>query len=272
MLHEFSYHKPVTLDEALSLLKEYGKQAVSLAGGTDLLVTIRSGLLKPDHVVDLKGIPELKSVTYTTDAGLRIGACATVNDLIASEDARTHYPVLLAAAEELATFQLRNRATVIGNVVTASPCGDMTSPLLCHGATITLVSVRGTRTMPVREFITGVKATQIAADEIVQEITVPTDFQDAIGGYEKLKRIKGHDLGLVAVAMLRLGDVIRVAISSAAPTPILLEDFPASATVEAVQKSAQAAISPIDDVRCTKEYRRFMVDTYIERLLKEVQQ
>ena len=169
------------------------------------------------------------------------------------------------------SFQLRNRATVIGNIVTASPCGDMSSPLLCLDAEVELLSASGSRSMLLKEFITGVKKTQIKPEEIVSKIIVPTTFIDAAGGYEKLKRIKGHDLGVVAVTMIKTKKTMRVAVSSAAPTPVLLPDFAPDTPVAEIQKVAQAAISPIDDVRCTKEYRRFMVDIYIRRLMEEVQ-
>lgn len=125
--------------------------------------------------------------------------------------------------------------------------------------------------MLLKEFITGVKRTQIKPDEIVGRVVVPTTFIDAAGGYEKLKRIKGHDLGIVAVTMIKTGDTMRVAVSSAAPTPVLLPDFPPDAPVAEIQKVAQSSISPIDDVRCTREYRRFMVDVYIRRLSETVQ-
>lgn len=256
------------MDELLTFLEESGERSTVFSGGTDLFVTIRSGLSRPDFVVDLKGVKELGLLTFDPAEGLSIGACVTVNQLIEDTDVLRHYSVLRDAGSELATFQLRNRATVVGNVVTASPCGDMSSPLLCLGARVKLASAGGEREMPLGEFITGVKRTQIAPNEIVRAITVPIDHLDAVGGYKKLKRIKGHDLGVVAVAMITANDVSRFAISSAAPTPVLLPDFPANVEVAEVQKAAQEAISPISDVRCTKEYRSFMVDVFIRRLME----
>lgn len=270
MLHPFTYHRPNTLDEALAFLSDHGAASSVLAGGTDLIVNVRTGVATPEHVVDLKGIEELHLISYDKKAGLSIGACVTVNELIEHPDVRAHYQILVRAGTELATHQLRNRATVIGNVVTASPCGDMTSPLLCLGAEIDLRSAKGTRSMPVVEFITGVKKTKISPDEIVERIRVPVTHADASGGYRKLKRIKGHDLGVVAVAMIKSNGVLRTAISSAAPTPVLLEEFPASTGTEEIRKAAQKAISPIDDVRCTREYREFMVDVFISRLTEEL--
>ena len=270
MLHEFSYIKPTSMDELLGFLAAEGENSSVFSGGTDLFVNIRAGVSAPSYVVDLKRVPELQELGYDKSQGLSIGACVTVNQLVEDEAAQSHYPILVEAGTELATYQLRNRATVIGNIVTASPCGDMTSPLLCLGAEVVLTSKRGSRQMALGEFITGVKTTQIASDEIVTKIVVPTKYIDAVGGYKKLKRIKGHDLGVVAVVMIKTKDVVRVAISSAAPTPVLLEDFSLETPFADIQKAAQTAISPIDDVRCTREYRSFMVDVYIRRLAEEV--
>jgi carbon-monoxide dehydrogenase medium subunit len=193
-----------------------------------------------------------------------------VNELVEYQAVREHYSILRIAGAELATHALRNRATVAGNIVTASPCGDMSSPLLCLAAEVEIASVSGVRRISFSEFIKGVKKTVLAPEELVTRVVVPTDYQDARAGYEKLKRIKGHDLGVVAVALIKKKGTMRVAVSSAAPTPVLLRDFPEDTPVEEVMAEAQSRISPIDDVRCTKEYRCFMVDVFIRRLLEEV--
>ncbi len=270
MLHDFSYHRPGTLPEALDFLAHHGSESAVLSGGTDLFVVIRAGIVTPAHVIDLKGIEELSRLTWDEKEGLSVGACVTVNDLIESPVVMKHFPVLPVAGHELATFQLRNRATMVGNLVTASPCGDMGSPLLTLGGEVVLVSARGERRMPVAQFITGVKRTLIEPDEIVQRVVIPPVWADAAGGYHKLKRIKGHDLGVVSVAMIRKAETLRCAISSAAPTPILLPDISLPTSLEAVQQKAQEMISPIDDVRCTKEYRAFMVGIFIKRLMQEL--
>ncbi len=270
MLHDFSYSRPRSLAEALTFLSDHGTETAVFSGGTDLFVSLRAGLERPKYVMDLKGIPELKALEFDETNGLSIGACVTVNELIDFPAVNKHYRVLYDAAQELATFQLRNRATVVGNVVTASPCGDTSSPLMTLGGEVTLASAAGQRTIPMGDFITGVKTTMILPEEIVLKIDVPTTWAGAPGGYKKLKRIKGHDLGLVMVAMVRHAKAIRVTIGSAAPTPVLLPDFAPAATAAEIQDAAQRAINPIDDVRCSKDYRRFMVDVYIKRLMEEV--
>lgn len=270
MLSAFAYQRPSSLEEALALLAEHGRKARPLGGGTDLLVDIRAGLSAPERVVDLKGIAALRQLRYDAKKGLSIGGCVTVAELVAHDAVSRHYQLLHTAGLELATHALRNRATVAGNIVTASPCGDLSGPLLCYEAEIHIVSRRGSRSVPFARFIEGVKKTVLAPDEIVERIVVPTTMQDGSGGYLKLKRIKGHDLGIIAVALLRKDRILRFAIGSAAPTPILLKDFADGTPVEQIEAEAQARISPIDDVRCTKEYRAFMVNVFIRRLLAEV--
>lgn len=270
MLHEFAYHRPSSLSEALDFLKVHGTDTAVFSGGTDLFINIRAGLARPAHVLDLKGIPELRELTWDGTEGLSIGACVTVNELLEHPEVHRRFPVLHAAGEELATYQLRHRATVVGNIVTASPCGDFGSPLLTLGGEVVLASSAGERRVPLNEFITGVKKTIIRPDEVVTRIVVPVTWAGAAGGYRKLKRIKGHDLGVVSVAMIRHNGKIRCSVSSAAPTPVLLPEMAAETPVDAVQEKAQEMISPIDDVRCTKEYRAFMVNVFIRRLMESL--
>ena len=269
MIHDFRYIRPKSLEEVHDLLSNRSEQGCVFSGGTDLFVDIRAGLSTPDFVVDLKAIESLHQFSFDKQEGLIIGACVTVNELIRHAAVQKHYSILATAGRELATHQIRNRATVVGNVVTASPCGDMASPLLCLDAEVVVLSSKGSRNILLSDFITGVKSTRLRPDEIVEKILVPGRMIDAIGGYKKLKRIRGHDLGVVSVALLKGKDTLRFAISSAAPTPVLLTDFPPSTSVRDIQAAAQRAISPIDDVRCSKEYRAFMVSAFIERLMNE---
>ncbi len=270
MLHEFSYHRPDSLDDALTLLSTYGADAATFSGGTDLFVNVRAGLMKPQHVVDLKGVTALHELSWSASDGLSIGACVTVNELVDHPVVRDRFAILSIAGSELATFQLRNRATVVGNIVTASPCGDMAGPLLVLGGEVVLASSAGERSVPLGEFITGVKKTIIRPDEIVVRIVVPNRWAGAAGGYEKLKRIKGHDLGVVSVTLIKHEEGVRVAIGSAAPTPVLLADMSADVDWETVQAKAKGLIDPIDDVRATAEYRAFMVNVFIKRLMTSI--
>lgn len=270
MNHMFQYLAPATFEEALQSLAEHGSKAKLLAGGTDLLINIRADLVKPTHVIDIKKIPDITALTFDPKEGLSIGAAVTINAVIKDAAVNEHYPLLAVCAHQLASHQVRNRATVVGNVVNASPCADMAPPLLCLEAALEIRSSEGVRSVPCHEFFTGPKQTILKPGEIVSRITVPAHTSGARGGYKKLKRIQGHDLGIVGVALLKKGDWVRVSVSSAAPTPVLVRDFKASDPLETMVEETLKAISPIDDVRCTRDYRLFMVGVYLKRLVQEV--
>jgi CO/xanthine dehydrogenase FAD-binding subunit len=270
MTATFSYRAPTRPAELLSLLAEYGARARVLAGGTDLLGDVRSGLSRPELVVDVKRVDGYSDLGWSAEDGLVISPGVTINDLLFSSTVRERYPLLVACAEDLASHQIRNRATVIGNVANASPCADMSPALLCLGATMVLSSVDGSREVPVSEFFTGAKRTVLAPGELIERILVPPETADARGSYRKLKRIKGHDLGIVGVAALSKDGALRLGISSCAPTPLLVEGLSVLDSADDVAAAAQAAISPISDVRCSKEYRTHMVGVYVRRALREV--
>lgn len=265
----FKYYAPVSRPELFDLVAQHEAVRI-LAGGTDLLVDIRNGVRLPEVVVDIKHVDGLNSLTWNPEVGLVIGATTTINDVLRSAAVREHYPLLTACAHDLASYQIRNRATVVGNVVNASPCSDMAPGLLCLRARAVIASHRGEREVPFHEFFTGVKRTVLEHDEVVERIVVPAETAGARGGYRKLKRIKGHDLGIVGVAVSKLNGDLRLGVSSAAPTPVLVDDLSTDAPTDEVVAATRAAISPISDVRCTAEYRAFMAETYVRRLLEEV--
>ncbi len=265
----FKYQAPASRTELLDLIAQHEAVRI-LAGGTDLLVDIRNGFTHPEIVVNLKRVAGFGDVVWSPVDGLSIGAAVTINDVLGSVAVREHYPLLVACARDLASHQIRNRATVVGNVVNASPCSDMAPGLLCLNARAVIASRHGERVVPFREFFTGVKKTVLEHDEVLERIVVPPETAGARGGYRKLKRIKGHDLGIVGVAVLKQGDDLRLGISSAAPTPVLVDGLSTQAPADDVVAAVRAAISPISDVRCSAEYRAFMAETYTRRLLEEV--
>jgi len=159
---------------------------------------------------------------------------------------------------------------VVGNVVNASPCSDMAPALLCLGARAVLSSRRGQRVVPFLEFFQGVKKTVLRPDELLEEIVVPAESAGARGAYRKLKRIQGHDLGIVGVAVLKHAGALRLGISSCAPTPLLVDGLREGDPPEAAVGAARRAIRPISDLRCSKEYRAHMVEVFVRRLIEEV--
>jgi CO/xanthine dehydrogenase FAD-binding subunit len=265
----FKYRAPVARAELLALLADHEAVRV-LAGGTDLLVDIRNGFAHPELVVNIKHVGGYGDIAFSSSDGLTLGPAVTINDVLRSQPIRDHYPLLVACAKDLASYQIRNRATVAGNVVNASPCSDMAPALLCLGASAVLSSRRGERVVPFTEFFEGVKRTVLQSDEVLERIVVPAQTADARGGYRKLKRIKGHDLGIVGVAVMKKDGLLRLGISSCAPTPLLVDRLTEDEATDSVVAAARNAIHPISDLRCSAEYRAFMVEVYVRRLLEEV--
>ncbi len=266
----FEYLAPEDSKELHKVLDEYGEKAELLAGGTDLLVDIRNDVKAPEAVVDFKKIEKFNGINYDSVEGLSIGATVTCSELINNKKVQEDFSFLIEAAEELASPQIRNRATIVGNLCNASPCADMARALLCLDTTVEISSADGTRSVPLTDFFSGVKETVLEANEIVERLVIPAEMEDAIGGNRKLKRIKGHDLSLASVTMVKIDDRIKVAIGSCGTTPVLLPELPADNAAEKICEEADSLISPIDDVRASAEYREFIVKKYIKELTEEL--
>ncbi|AEJ18770.1 FAD binding domain-containing protein [Gracilinema caldarium] len=270
MLHQFTYAAPRSTSEPLSILDDQAEKAKILAGGTDLLVNIHNRVMKPQLVVDIKKVAGYEGISYSPTEGLIFRPTVTINDILRDPSVRDHYPLLQDCGHDLASYQVRNRAPIMGNVVNASPCSDMAPALLCLGAQARIASSKGTREVPFKEFFTGVKKTVLSPTEVLEAIVIPAASAGGRGAYRKLKRINGHDLGIIGVAVYIKGDVLRIAVSSAAPTPVVTLDLPASIPIEDAVVAARNIINPISDVRCSKEYREFMVEVFVKRLLQEI--
>ncbi len=271
MFHPFSYVAPRTKSELLGILRDDGDRSRLLAGGTDVLAELRFAREAPKLVIDIKKVRDFQGIRLVEGEGLSIGPRATCTDVLESPVVRQRYPLLAIAAGKLGSPQLRNRATPIGNLCTASPCADMAAAFLALGAWVELESAQGVRRVPVDSFFVGVKQTVVEPDEVVTRVVVPADMEGAAGDMEKLKRIRGHDLALASVALVKHGGKLRVAIGSCAPTPVVLPELPIETPVEEVVAEAHKVIKPIDDVRASAEYRTFMVGVFIERLMARIE-
>lgn len=270
MLQEFNYLAPKSKNELYALLKKYSGKARILAGGTDILVELHNQWAAPEYLIDIKKVGDFKGISYDEKEGLSIGATTVCADLIKDRNAKKYFPLLVDAAHHIGSPQLRNRATMGGNLCTASPCADMGCSLLALNASVEIGSADGTRIIPLKEFFIGPKKTQIKKHEILQRIIVPAEMAGAKFGMQKLKRIKGHDIALVSVAMARTTKVIRVGIGSCGPTPVVTEDLPSRASMRAVVKAVEKVVSPIDDVRASKDYRLFMTRQFVENIYPEL--
>jgi CO/xanthine dehydrogenase FAD-binding subunit len=218
--------------------------------------------------VDLKKIPHYQEYVYDAKVGLKIGAAVTYTQLIEDKKIRKDFPLLVEAASQVGSLQLRNRATPAGNLCTASPAGDMCRALVCYDAQVVLASEKGKRTLPVSQFLKGVKRTDLQAGEVLEGIIIPPEYKGCKGMDLKLKRIKGHDLAQVGVSGLKTKNgKIRICAGAVAPMPILVEvDSQNKNGLKKLLDELKEKMSPISDVRASSEYREFMSLKYAERI------
>ncbi|HDL49395.1 MAG TPA: xanthine dehydrogenase family protein subunit M, partial [Actinobacteria bacterium] len=173
MMQTFEYVRPHSLSETLSLLGEHGSQARVLAGGTDLIVGMRSGKLSAHAVIDLKRVGELRPAITEHDGALRIGATVVLTDVIEDERVKDAFPALIEAASVVGSVQIRNRATLAGNICNASPGADTVPALMIYDAVVNAVSESGERRVPLARFFVGPGQTVLEPGEIVTSIDVP---------------------------------------------------------------------------------------------------
>ncbi len=269
------------LQEAIEYMSKL-KDARVMAGGTDLIVDLKMGRFKPKYVVYIGGLQELKYI-HDDGTSLRIGALTTIQEILDSRIVVTKTPLLKAVAEKFAYWQIRNAATIGGNICNASPAADMALPLLVHSALVKVESLEGSRLVNIRDFFKGPRQTALKPGEIVTEIIVPHgDMNGYSYAYFKANRRLGHDLSLVAVAcaVKTGGGVIldaRIALNSVAPTPIravtvertLIGKRASPEVIEEASKLIVHDISPISDVRAPAEYRLHMAKLLTREALLE---
>lgn len=277
-MHPFAYYEPKTLDETIALLSQHGRAADLMAGGTDLLVEIKEHIRRPAAVINLKTIPGLADLVCDAATGLRIGALVTVRTIETSSDVQRLYPALAQAAREIGSIQIRNRATVVGNVCRASPSADTLPPLIAFGAHVQMVGPAGPRSLPLESFFTGPGRTALGADEVVTAIVLPPLAAQGGSDYIKHGRRRAMELATVgvAVSLRRDGDVcrdLRIVLGAVAPTPVraraaeaLLEGVaPDEAAIAAAGRAARDESRPISNVRASADYRRAMVAVLTRR-------
>ncbi|MEM0020586.1 MAG: xanthine dehydrogenase family protein subunit M [Fervidicoccaceae archaeon] len=263
----FEYHEPKTLDEALKLLNELGDAARILAGGTDLLVKMKSRSIEPKHIINIKRIEGLR---YISEEGglIKIGALTTWRDLERSQQIRQKLPALYDAVKSMGSVQVRSMATIAGNLCNASPAADSAPPLLVHEAKVIAVSLRGKRTIPIDQLFLSPGKTSLLPSEMLIEIDIPLPPYNSSSSFLKLARTSMDLAKASAAVYIKMnGDVVedaKIALGSVAPTPILAKKAAAEligkkASEEVISKASSivaSEISPIDDIRSTAFYRR----------------
>jgi len=284
-LPEFEYIRPATLAEASDFLSHHPDTARPFLGGTDVFVRMRDGFMKPDFLVDVKNLDGTNELRFDPQAGLTIGAAVNMNRVSASPEVQTHYPLLAEACRSVASYQLRTRATIVGNLCNASPAGDTTGACLVFDGVLHIHGVDGLRQEPLATFFRGPGKTTLKPGDIVTALHFPIPPEHCMGKYIKLGRNQLSDLAIVGVTALGHKDSttssgyrFRLALASVAPVPLMvtevetyLADNPVTpdAIHEAARLAAEAC-SPIDDVRGSARYRKQMVRNLSVKALTEV--
>ena len=275
-MKNFDYTKPSSLSEVVSLYAKYRDKARLLLGGTDLIVMMNDGVINPDMVIDLKGIDELNKLEID-EKFLYIGAGVTFAELIDNKDIKEKFPIIWESSKTVASTGVRNMATLVGNICSAVPSADTAPSLLVREAIVVIVGLSGEREVPIVNFFQGPRKTVLTPGELVKEIKVPVINQKFGGSYIKLGRYNGEDLAQTGVATLVTEDkTYRIAFCAVAPKPVRAykaEEFlngkeMTDGLLKEAESIALSAISPISDVRASKEYRIYSSGVIFKRSLK----
>ena len=281
-LREFEYYEPASMPEAVQILSAAGDGARVLAGGTDLLVDMKMGRMRPSTVVNLKGIPGLVGVE-DDEGGTRIGALTKVTDVEASTLVQQRHPALAQAASVLASPPVRALATIGGNVGRASPASDLGPALIVHDARATIAGAGGSRDELVEDLYVGPGATSLVPSDIITHISLPEPPPGFSSAHVKLgKRGSGTDIALAAVSASVVigstGEILdcRIALASLGPTPfraiatesLLRSELPTEALLAAAAETASGEAEPIDDMRASASYRTILARVLTLRALR----
>ncbi len=284
-LPEFEYVQPTTLAEASEFLVSHPVEARPFLGGTDVFVRMRDGFLTPKFLVDVKNLNGTNDLRFDPQSGLTLGAAVNMNRVIASPEVQAHYSLLAEACRSVASYQLRTRATVVGNICNASPAGDTIGACLALDGILHIHGKDGPRQESLGSFFLGPGKTTLKTGDVVTAIYFPLPPQKCSGTYIKLGRNQLSDLSIVGVTAFghpdsscESGYRFRLALASVAPIPLVPADaetylanhsITPETLLEAAGLSADAC-TPIDDVRGTARYRKQMVRNLSARALAEV--
>ncbi len=277
MIPKFKLLVPGSLEEALDMKDELGDRIRVYAGGTDLLIRMKQGVIKPEYVMYIGSLKDLSYVDFDGKE-MRIGASATLSDITSKEFVRERFLALFNAINLMATTQIRNKATLIGNLCNAAPSADTAPPLIAYDAEIVIRSKEGERVMPLKDFFKGPGKTALSSNEMAVEVRVPV--KEGYTSYLKFSHRSAVDIAIVGVAVRVVRENgfcrdARVVLGAVAPVPMRAERVEAFVKGKAIdEKVAEEAgdiaskeAKPITDVRATEAYRRHIVKVLTKRAL-----
>ena len=281
-MHAINYENPTTVDQAVKIMTAHGEKARALSGGSDLIIQMRAGVRRPQYVVDLKNISELRKISFSLQHGLKLGAAVPAIEIHENADMRKYYPGLTEAAHLIGSLQIQSRASVGGNLCNGSPAADTTPALIALGAKCRVVGPKGERIVAAEDFCTSPGRTVLQPDELLIEFQIPGPAAHSSDAYQRFIPRNEMDIAVVGVGVsltLDLADdrciAARIALGAVGPTPIFATAAAAAlvgkkldaATIAKAAQAAIAASSPIDDMRGTAEFRRHIVGVLTQRVV-----
>jgi len=273
-LRPFAYLRPTTLDQTIAALNDPSARPYLLAGGTDLIVRLRRGHLRPTIVIDTKKIRDLHDEIVAIDGGLRFGARVTMTSIIHDARVRQHFEALVESASVVGSVQIRNRATLVGNICNASPAADTVPALLIYDGVANVVGPGGSRSVPLSDFFVAPGRTVLTRGEILESVDLRFPKQPVGAAFGRITRRRGVDLATINLCGLVDRDgAARFAFGAVAPTPFVATDNSGALVVNGGDASARTAAlrglfsraRPITDVRGSQEYRSAMLEVMTER-------
>ncbi len=282
MIQDFTYLKPGTVKEALTLLTDHVDECKIVCGGQSLLIPMRQGLLVTEYLIDIKGLNELSYIKYDAKEGLKLGATTTHRAIEKSDVIKKHYPVLAHMEERLASIQTRNWGTIGGNLAHADAAGDPAPVLMTLGAKVKVASAKGERVIPLDEFYTDLFESAMEHDEMIIEILIPPPAAKMGAAYQKFNLLQ-NDMGVVGVAVTMVADAngtckdARIVLGNAGVTPIKAKSAEAvligkkitdKLFVEAGEAAAGDA-DPVGDIHASEDFRRHLIKVLTKRMAKQ---
>ncbi|MBW1730426.1 MAG: xanthine dehydrogenase family protein subunit M [Deltaproteobacteria bacterium] len=278
-MKRFDYYQPESLKEAYQLMEKFKGEALYVAGGTDVIVRIKQRAIEPEALISLRGLKELRGIK--DNGGLTLGAGTLFRDIERYPLIAKEYPALHQAASMLANLQIRNVATVGGNLCNAAPSADSAPPLIVLGAMVVLEGPGGKRKMSLEDFFTGPGQTAKEPQEIMREIHIPEKDANTATVFLKIGRVS-QDIAIAnAAALVTMENKVckrcRLAVGAVAPVPLRLKGIEEKIEgeeitddlLQEVEKMVCDAVSPITDVRATKEYRRTVSGVLVKRAIAQ---
>ncbi|MBN2259357.1 MAG: xanthine dehydrogenase family protein subunit M [Clostridiales bacterium] len=274
-MKNFDYYKPDTLKEASELLLKLDKSYI-INGGTDVVVRLRNELMEPDALINIKEIKSLHEIIEEEES-ITVGACVTMNEMAHHKAVIHDFGILVDAVHYAGSGQVRNLATMAGNICNASPLADSATPLLVYDAKVLVYSPNGDREIPITEFFKGVRKIALEKGEIVTGVRI-NKYKSVKGVFRKFSRRKEVDLSTVCSSVASVDGEIKIAFGSVAPIPLraykteefLKDKELTDEVIKEASKIARTEVSPIDDIRASKEYRLDMVELSVVRGLEHI--